>query len=101
MTKAIAVPKYRVPEVIDLPDRTWPSRSITESPLWCSVDLRDGNQALPNPLTPAQKMEYFRLLCRIGFTNIEVGFPAASQDDFDFFRHLIEEIGRASCRERV
>lgn len=90
MSKVITVPKYRVPKMIDLPDRVWPSRTITTSPSWCSVDLRDGNQALPSPLTAEQKMEYFQLLCRIGFKEIEVGFPAASQDDFDFFRHLIE-----------
>ena len=86
------VSKYQLPVLpVDLPDRQWPSRTITQSPIWCSVDLRDGNQALPNPLNPKQKLEYFDLLCRIGFKNIEVAFPSASQDDFDFTRQLIEE----------
>jgi len=83
-------PKYKISESIDLPDRQWPSRTLETSPAWCSVDLRDGNQALPNPMDPDQKAEYFQLLCDIGFKEIEVGFPSASQDDFDFFRHLIE-----------
>jgi 2-isopropylmalate synthase len=85
------VPKYIYPPAIDLPDRQWPSRRIEKSPIWCSVDLRDGNQALPDPLTPDQKLTYFNLLCRIGFRHIEVAFPSASQDDFDFTRRLIEE----------
>lgn len=85
------MPKYTYPGQIDMPDRQWPSRSIEKSPQWCSVDLRDGNQALPNPLNPEQKLTYFELLCDIGFTHIEVAFPSASQDDFDFTRRLIEE----------
>ncbi|MBN2702806.1 MAG: 2-isopropylmalate synthase [Pontiellaceae bacterium] len=84
------VPKYKIPERIDLPDRQWPSRSITKSPVWCSVDMRDGNQALPDPMDPDQKLEYFKMLCDIGFKHIEIGFPSASQDEFDFFRRLIE-----------
>lgn len=87
----MSVPKYRIPEMIDLPDRQWPSKCIARSPQWCSVDLRDGNQALPDPMDPDQKLEYFQLLCDIGFKQIEVGFPSASQDEFDFFRKLIEE----------
>ena len=83
-------PKYKVPQSFDMPNRQWPARTLTESPVWCSVDLRDGNQALPNPMTPAQKLEYFKLLCDIGFKQIEAGFPSASQDDFDFFRSLID-----------
>ncbi|MFA6133222.1 MAG: 2-isopropylmalate synthase [Phycisphaerae bacterium] len=103
-------PKYGRVAAIDLPDRQWPSRTIQQSPQWCSVDLRDGNQALPNPLTPAQKLEYFRLLCDIGIKNIEVAFPSASQDDFDFTRRLIEEneiprdvmiMGLSQCREHL
>lgn len=86
-----ATPKYSRPEPIHLPDRQWPSRELKVSPLWASVDLRDGNQALPNPLNPAQKLEYFELLCRVGFKCIEVAFPSASQDDFDFTRRLIAE----------
>lgn len=87
----ILVPKYLAPQPIDLPDRQWPNRQIEQSPIWCSVDLRDGNQALPNTMNPDQKLEYFKLLCAIGFKHIEVGFPSASQDDFDFVRRLIEE----------
>lgn len=86
----MSVPKYRIPEMIDLPDRQWPSKSVTETPQWCSVDLRDGNQALPDPMDPVQKLEYFKMLCAMGFKHIEVGFPSASQVDFDFFRELIE-----------
>ncbi|MBT8042490.1 MAG: 2-isopropylmalate synthase, partial [Pontiella sp.] len=73
------------------PDRQWPGRSITKAPNWCSVDLRDGNQALPDPMDPEQKLEYFQMLCDLGFKHIEVGFPSASQDEFDFYRKLIEE----------
>jgi len=86
-----SVAKYIQPKPFDYPERQWPSRSITKSPMWVSVDLRDGNQALPNPLNPRQKLEYFHLLCRIGFKTIEVAFPSASQDDFDFTRRLIDE----------
>jgi len=92
MVTAARVSKYQLPVApVDLPDRQWPSRIITKSPIWCSVDLRDGNQALPDPLTPPQKLEYFELLCRIGFKNIEIAFPSASHDDFEFTRRLIEE----------
>ena len=87
----MTTPKYKIPEMIDLPDRQWPSKSVTTSPMWCSVDMRDGNQALPDPMDPEQKLEYFKMLCDIGFKHIEVGFPSASQDEFDFFRKLIEE----------
>jgi 2-isopropylmalate synthase len=83
-------PKYKASAPIDMPARQWPSQTLTVSPSWCSVDLRDGNQALPNPMDPDQKLEYFNMLCRIGFKEIEAGFPSASQDDFDFFRCLIE-----------
>ncbi len=85
------VPKNVSPQPVDLPERKWPSRTIVKSPQWCSVDLRDGNQALPNPLSPEQKLAYFRMLCDIGFKQIEVSFPSASQDDFEFTRQLIEE----------
>ncbi|MBF0359324.1 MAG: 2-isopropylmalate synthase [Magnetococcales bacterium] len=77
------------PPVI-LPDRTWPGKVIEKAPLWCAVDLRDGNQALINPMDPQQKMRLFNQLVAIGFKEIEVGFPAASRDDFDFTRQLIE-----------
>ena len=87
----MSVPKYVIPKMIDLPDRRWPAKSITTSPQWCSVDLRDGNQALPDPMDPEQKLEYFKMLCDLGFKHIEIGFPSASQDEFDFYRRLIEE----------
>lgn len=87
----MSVPKYKIPEMIDLPGRQWPSKSLTVAPQWCSVDLRDGNQALPDPMDPGQKLEYFQMLCGLGFKHIEIGFPSASQDEFDFFRKLIEE----------
>ncbi|MFT3872278.1 MAG: 2-isopropylmalate synthase [Nocardioides sp.] len=75
---------------IDLADRTWPTNQITKAPRWLSTDLRDGNQALIDPMTPARKMKMFDLLVRMGYKEIEVGFPAASQTDFDFVRQLIE-----------
>lgn len=76
---------------VDLPDRTWPSKTITQAPRWCAVDLRDGNQALIEPMSPARKLEMFELLVAMGYKEIEVGFPSASQTDFDFVRKLIEE----------
>ena len=82
--------KYRPFPPIELPDRTWPDRTITQAPVWCSVDLRDGNQALINPMGPAKKMELFQTLLQIGFKEIEVGFPAASETDYAFVRELIE-----------
>ena len=82
--------KYEQPKRIEMPGREWPDNMITEPPAWCSVDLRDGNQALPIPMNPKKKMEYFEMLLRIGFKQIEVGFPSASLDDFDFVRSLIE-----------
>ncbi|WP_066587768.1 2-isopropylmalate synthase [Cellulomonas timonensis] len=76
---------------VDLPDRTWPTRRVTKAPRWCAVDLRDGNQALIEPMSPARKLQMFELLVQMGFKEIEVGFPSASQTDFDFVRMLIEE----------
>ncbi|MGM7696619.1 2-isopropylmalate synthase [Microbacterium sp. A84] len=76
---------------VDLPDRTWPSNRITEAPRWCAVDLRDGNQALIDPMSPERKRVMFQLLVDMGYKEIEVGFPSASQTDFDFVRQLIEE----------
>src|SRR4051794_27318514 len=76
---------------VDLPDRTWPTKRITTPPQWCAVDLRDGNQALIDPMSPERKRRMFDLLVRMGYKEIEVGFPAASQTDFDFVRQLIEE----------
>ena len=76
---------------VDLPDRTWPTKRITRAPRWCAVDLRDGNQALIDPMSPERKRVMFDLLVRMGFKEIEVGFPSASQADFDFVRSLIEQ----------
>jgi 2-isopropylmalate synthase len=75
----------------DMPDRTWPEAVITHAPRWCAVDLRDGNQALIDPMSPARKLRMFELLVRMGYKEIEVGFPSASQTDFDFVRQLIDE----------
>ena len=76
---------------IELPDRTWPTKRIERAPRWCAVDLRDGNQALIDPMSPERKLEMFKLLVRMGYKEIEVGFPSASQTDFDFVRLLIEQ----------
>ncbi|MYW94664.1 2-isopropylmalate synthase [Amycolatopsis rubida] len=84
-------PWYDVVENIDVPDRTWPDKRIERAPLWCAVDLRDGNQALIDPMSPARKRKFFDLLVRMGYKEIEVGFPAASQTDFDFVREIIDE----------
>jgi 2-isopropylmalate synthase len=86
-----ADPKYTYPEPIKIENRQWPDRIITKPPVWASVDLRDGNQALPEPMTPKQKLEYFNMLLGIGFKEIEVSFPSASEDDFNFVRDLIEK----------
>ncbi|KFX69829.1 2-isopropylmalate synthase [Pseudomonas taeanensis MS-3] len=83
--------KYRAFPAIDLPDRTWPSKTITEVPIWCSSDLRDGNQSLIEPMDAEKKMRFFKTLVQVGIKQIEVGFPSASQTDFDFVRRLIEE----------
>jgi 2-isopropylmalate synthase len=81
--------KYKPFQPIDIKDRTWPDQQITEAPTWCSVDLRDGNQALIEPMSVSQKKKMFELLVEVGFKQIEVGFPAASQPDFDFVRSLV------------
>ncbi len=83
--------KYRPYATVDLPDRTWPNVVLTEAPVWCSTDLRDGNQALVNPMDTERKRRFFALLLELGFKEIEVGFPAASKTDFDFVRTLVEE----------
>jgi 2-isopropylmalate synthase len=82
---------YHEQIVVDLPDRTWPSKRIEKAPRWCAVDLRDGNQALIDPMSPERKRVMFELLVEMGYKEIEVGFPSASQTDFDFVRQLIEE----------
>ena len=76
---------------VDLPDRTWPAKRMTQAPRWCAVDLRDGNQALIDPMSPERKRRMFDLLVRMGYKEIEVGFPSASQTDYDFVRQLIED----------
>jgi 2-isopropylmalate synthase len=88
--KKMPVEKYRPYPAADLPDRKWPSRSITKAPRWCSVDLRDGNQALIVPMGTPEKSELFTLLANMGFKEIEVGFPSASQTEYDFMRHIID-----------
>ncbi len=82
---------YATQFATDLPDRTWPSKVIDKAPLWCAVDLRDGNQALIDPMSPERKRIMFDLLVKMGYKQIEVGFPSASQTDFDFVRQLIED----------
>ncbi len=83
--------KYPPYTTVDLPDRTWPDRVLDVAPIWCSTDLRDGNQALVNPMDSVRKERLFALLLALGIPEIEVGFPAASKTDFDFVRLLIEE----------
>ncbi len=86
-----SISKYRPFPPVQLPDRTWPDKTITTAPIWCSVDLRDGNQALPQPMSVEEKLEFFDLLCRVGFKQIEVGFPSAADTEFNFLRRLIDE----------
>src|SRR2546430_9435603 len=83
--------KYRPYDTVELPDRRWPDAVVFAAPVWCSTDLRDGNQALVNPMDAARKRRFFDLLVGLGFKEIEVGFPAASKTDFDFLRVLVEE----------
>ena len=83
--------KYRPYPQIDLPNRIWPTKTITSAPAWCSVDLRDGNQALINPMSMEKKLELFALLLKLGFKEIEVGFPSASKVEFDFLRRLVDD----------
>lgn len=83
--------KYKRFETINFKERTWPNKSIEKAPIWCSVDLRDGNQALINPMNIDEKIEFFNLLVKLGFKEIEVGFPSASKIEYDFLRRLIDE----------
>ena len=83
--------RYKANPVLDFPERTWPNKQIEKAPIWCSVDLRDGNQALVEPMNVDEKMELFDLLLKLGFKEIEIGFPAASQIEFDFLRQLVKE----------
>ncbi|QRI65736.1 2-isopropylmalate synthase [Shinella sp. PSBB067] len=86
-----AAVKYQPYPTINIPDRTWPGKTITKAPIWCSVDLRDGNQSLVNPMGHDRKARMFQLLIDMGFKEIEIGFPSASQTDFDFARWCVEE----------
>jgi 2-isopropylmalate synthase len=88
---SMPIDRYRPFTAVDLPDRSWPGRTATVAPRWCAVDLRDGNQALIDPMSPARKRRMFELLVSMGYKEIEVGFPSASQTDFDFVRQIIEE----------
>ena len=90
MMQPAPVTKYRPFPAVHLPGRQWPSRTIQHAPIWCSVDLRDGNQALAQPMSVGEKLEYFEMLVGIGFKEIEIGFPSASQTEFDFCRRLID-----------
>lgn len=90
---SMPIHKYRPYDQVDIADRTWPNNRITQAPRWLSTDLRDGNQALIDPMSPARKREMFDLLVKMGYKEIEVGFPASGQTDFDFVRSIIEEPG--------
>src|SRR5450631_732662 len=83
--------KYMPAEIPQFSERTWPGRTVSKPPIWCSVDLRDGNQALVEPMGQERKLRMFEKLVAVGFKEIEVGFPAASQTDFDFVRLLVDE----------
>ena len=82
--------RYQRNPVLYMSDRQWPNKEIEKAPMWCSVDLRDGNQALIEPMVVDEKLEFFNLLVKLGFKEIEVGFPSASQIEFDFLRQLVE-----------
>ena len=82
--------RYHRNPVEDYPEREWPNKQIEKAPVWCSVDLRDGNQALIDPMIVSEKIEFFNYLIKLGFKEIEIGFPAASQIEFDFLRQLID-----------
>ncbi|MBN2618766.1 MAG: 2-isopropylmalate synthase, partial [Spirochaetales bacterium] len=83
--------KYKQYPHVKLENREWPSKILEKAPLWCSVDLRDGNQALPIPMSINEKVEFFKLLVDIGFKEIEVGFPSASETEFNFLRKLVDD----------
>ena len=82
--------RYKRVPVVDFPERTWPGKQIEKAPVWCSVDLRDGNQALIEPMVVEEKIEMFQMLVKLGFKEIEIGFPAASQIEYDFLRQLVD-----------
>src|ERR1700712_4176551 len=89
--KTMPFDKYHPTVPVDLRDRTWPDHRLTKAPLWCAVDLRDGNQALIDPMDPVRKLKMFQTLVAMGYKEIEVGFPSASQTDFDFMRQLVDD----------
>ena len=82
--------RYQRVPVVDYPEREWPNKEIEKAPIWCSVDLRDGNQALIEPMVVEEKIQFFKELVKLGFKEIEVGFPSASKIEFDFLRQLVE-----------
>ena len=82
--------RYKRNPVVNLKDRQWPNKQIEKAPVWCSVDLRDGNQALIEPMVVEEKIEFFNMLVKLGFKEIEIGFPSASQIEYDFLRQLVE-----------
>ena len=82
--------RYKRVPVVDFPERQWPNNEIQKAPIWCSVDLRDGNQALIEPMVVNEKIEFFNHLVKLGFKEIEIGFPSASQIEFDFLRQLVD-----------
>lgn len=82
--------RYQKNPIIKYPEREWPNKEITKAPIWCSVDLRDGNQALIDPMIVQEKIDFFNYLIKLGFKEIEIGFPAASQIEFDFLRQLVD-----------
>ena len=84
------VERYRRNPVLNYPERQWPNKEIEKAPIWCSVDLRDGNQALIDPMIVEEKIEFFEMLIKLGFKEIEIGFPAASQIEYDFLRQLVD-----------
>ena len=92
--------RYKRVPVVDFPERTWPNKEIMKAPIWCSVDLRDGNQALVEPMVVEEKVEMFNLLVKLGFKEIEVGFPAASQIEYDFLRWWSASSSRMTWRSR-
>ena len=83
--------RYKKNPVLHYPEREWPNKEIEKAPIWCSVDLRDGNQALIEPMNVEEKLEMFNLILKLGFKEIEIGFPAASQIEYDFLRKLVKE----------
>ena len=89
--------RYKRNPVVHMSDRQWPNKEIKKAPIWCSVDLRDGNQALIEPMLVEEKIEFFELLVDMGFKEIEVGFPSASKIEYDFLRQLVLRVNTRRC----